>query len=222
MATPDLESSTGSHPTPSRERLVEAAAKVYGELGFRGATTRRIAEEAGVNEVTLFRTFGSKAALIIEVMHRNLGDGRAKALPEVPVDPLAELTAWATGYMAHATAHRGMIMQAMGEIFERPEILEPMCDARDREFARIRGYFEALRARGIATAAFDATTVAAMFIGALFSDAVGREHFPGTFGEPAEQAPAEYARLILRAIGADPDAPPRARATPASSPASEH
>src|SRR6185437_17057975 len=43
-----------------RERLLGAAAQVYAEAGYRGATTRRIAHEAGVSEITLFRQFGSK------------------------------------------------------------------------------------------------------------------------------------------------------------------
>ena len=47
-----------------RSRILAAAAHVYAQYGFRGATTRLIANEAGVNEVTLFRTFGSKAELL--------------------------------------------------------------------------------------------------------------------------------------------------------------
>ena len=53
---------------PTKQQLLDAAVRVYAEGGFRGATTRRIAEEAGVNEVTLFRLFGSKAALIDEAI----------------------------------------------------------------------------------------------------------------------------------------------------------
>jgi AcrR family transcriptional regulator len=52
----------------SRERILDAAARVYSKHGFRGATTRLIAAEAGVNEVTLFRTFGSKGALLEAVL----------------------------------------------------------------------------------------------------------------------------------------------------------
>jgi len=47
-----------------RSRILAAASRVYSQYGFRGATTRLIAAEAGVNEVTLFRTFGSKAQLL--------------------------------------------------------------------------------------------------------------------------------------------------------------
>ena len=42
---------------PTKDHILEAAARLYGEHGFRGTTTRRIAQEAGVNEVTLFRQF---------------------------------------------------------------------------------------------------------------------------------------------------------------------
>ena len=55
----------------SRERILEAAGRVYSKHGFRGATTRLIAAEAGVNEVTLFRTFGSKGALLEAVLEAN-------------------------------------------------------------------------------------------------------------------------------------------------------
>jgi AcrR family transcriptional regulator len=47
-----------------REALLKAAIKVFAETGSRGATTRRIAQEANVNEVTLFRHFKSKDDLL--------------------------------------------------------------------------------------------------------------------------------------------------------------
>ena len=53
---------------PTRDQLLAAAARLYGEHGYRGTTTRRIAEEAGVNEVTLFRLFGNKTALLEEAI----------------------------------------------------------------------------------------------------------------------------------------------------------
>ncbi|MDX2182664.1 MAG: hypothetical protein SFW08_01650, partial [Gemmatimonadaceae bacterium] len=44
---------------------------------------------------------------------------------------------------------------------------------------------------------------AAMLTGTLFSDAVGRELFRGTFPEPAEDAAEVYVTLLLRSIGVD-------------------
>ena len=45
---------------PTATALLDAALLVIGERGVKGATTRLIAERAGVNEVTLFRKFGTK------------------------------------------------------------------------------------------------------------------------------------------------------------------
>lgn len=52
---------TGSQGT--RDRILDAALEMFGTKGFAGTTTKEIAKRAGVNEVTLFRTFRSKQAL---------------------------------------------------------------------------------------------------------------------------------------------------------------
>ena len=50
---------------PTHLRILEAAAQVFTAQGYTGATTRAIAAAAGVNEVTLFRHFGSKKNLAL-------------------------------------------------------------------------------------------------------------------------------------------------------------
>jgi AcrR family transcriptional regulator len=52
--------------------MFDAALEVLAERGYAGATTRRIAEAAGVNEVTLFRRFGDKRQLILAAIHTDL------------------------------------------------------------------------------------------------------------------------------------------------------
>jgi AcrR family transcriptional regulator len=46
-----------------RAEILRAAGEVFAERGFSGASTRVIAERAGVAEVLIFRHFGTKAAL---------------------------------------------------------------------------------------------------------------------------------------------------------------
>src|SRR5688500_17713864 len=92
----------------SRDKILEAAARVYSQHGFRGATTRRIADEAGVNEITVFRHFGSKETLIKEAIQRN-APAFPCSLPDVPVDPERELTDWATAHLQHLRAAAPMI-----------------------------------------------------------------------------------------------------------------
>ncbi|WP_328315870.1 TetR/AcrR family transcriptional regulator [Streptomyces sp. NBC_00388] len=52
----------------TRRLLPEAAARLFAERGYEAATVREIAAEAGVNQALLFRYFGSKQALLTEVM----------------------------------------------------------------------------------------------------------------------------------------------------------
>ena len=49
-----------------KDQLLDAAVRVYADSGYHGATTRRIAAAAGVNEITIFRHFGSKDVLLRE------------------------------------------------------------------------------------------------------------------------------------------------------------
>src|SRR6478752_8443227 len=102
-------------PMISRERILEAARRVYAKHGFRGATTRLIAIEAGVNEVTLFRTFGSKAALFEALMQAHVAQSPIPALPDNPGDPELEMTDWVTAVLSHMRENRALIRTSFGE-----------------------------------------------------------------------------------------------------------
>ena len=56
----------------TRQRILDAAARTFSNEGIQGATTRQIARQAGVNEVTLFRHFKSKEQLLGAVLQRGL------------------------------------------------------------------------------------------------------------------------------------------------------
>ncbi|MEN9225780.1 MAG: helix-turn-helix domain-containing protein [Thermostichus sp. HHBFW_bins_43] len=51
----------------SRQRLLNAARELFVRQGITQTTTRQIADLAGVNEVTLFRHFGTKQGLLLAV-----------------------------------------------------------------------------------------------------------------------------------------------------------
>ena len=57
-------------PGETRERLVEAAAEVFAELGYEGASIQSVAATADVTSGTIYRHFDSKAALLLEVVRR--------------------------------------------------------------------------------------------------------------------------------------------------------
>ena len=118
-----------THPT--REQILQAAARLYADHGFRGTTTRAIAEAAGVNEVTLFRIFGSKETLIVEAMREHGATLYVGQLPDQPADPHAELAAWATQTRKVLVSMRSMLRQAMCDGEKSPEMSH--CVARGAE-----------------------------------------------------------------------------------------
>ncbi|MCG7754959.1 TetR/AcrR family transcriptional regulator, partial [Flavihumibacter cheonanensis] len=48
----------------TEKRILDATIRILDKEGWDGATTKRIAAEAGVNEVTLFRKFKTKKRLL--------------------------------------------------------------------------------------------------------------------------------------------------------------
>lgn len=184
---------------PTREQILDAAARLYADHGFRGTTTRAIAEAAGVNEVTLFRLFGSKETLIVEALRTRSVPVHVGTLPEVPRDPESELAAWCAQTHAVLLSMRSMIRQAMSDAEHSPEM--PKCVARgaDATYDALLLYFERARAAGLIAADAEVDAAASMLLGAIFHDAMAREFMPQFF-PPADEAPATYARLCLAAL----------------------
>ena len=55
----------------TEDRILDATIELLDKVGWKGATTKRIATEAGVNEVTLFRKFRTKELLLKAAKKRN-------------------------------------------------------------------------------------------------------------------------------------------------------
>jgi AcrR family transcriptional regulator len=183
-----------------RDQLLAAAARLYAEAGYRGATTRRIAGQAGVNEITLFRHFGSKDALIREAIARAGHSAVRELLPQVPRDPFRELRDWAKAHIAELRGRRSLIRTCMGEIEEHPEIFSGQSPPAAAAKA-LSQYLRRLRETGMAKAQFDETAASAMLMGALFADAMARDIMPDLYRNEPEQALDQYVRLFLRGLG---------------------
>jgi AcrR family transcriptional regulator len=185
----------------TEDRILDAALRVFGEVGFRGATTRRIAEEAGVNEVTLFRRFRTKEELLLEAMRRDHSRSPPPALPEQPIDPAAELTTWARGHLGRLMRARVLIRSSMCEVAAHPELCASAGAGPARIAQELGGYLDRVRAAGLADGDWDARVAASLLMGALFADAVGRDVMPDRHPYDVDEIAGRYVSLFTRAIG---------------------
>ena len=185
-----------------RNRILAAAARVYAQYGFRGATTRLIANEAGVNEVTLFRTFGSKAELLQAMLQSQVSATAAPIIDEDIGDPQTSLTEWCDQMLGYLRGHAHLVRKTIAEAEERPDAACAACEGPNTAGESLGVYVERLRAAGLAEDDADVATAVSMFMSAMFGDALYREVMPNAFPQPVQDAPAKYVQTFLRAVGA--------------------
>ncbi|MGV9367451.1 TetR/AcrR family transcriptional regulator [Amycolatopsis sp. NPDC003731] len=73
----------------TRQRILTAAAHVFGDHGYAAGTTNRIAERAGISIGSLYQYFPNKDAILAELLTRHL-DGGTAAAAKVLTGPLPE------------------------------------------------------------------------------------------------------------------------------------
>lgn len=186
----------------TRDSLLDVTARLYSEHGWRGTTTRRIAEAAGVNEVTLFRQFGSKEALLLEAIGHAAFEHLVVSLPEIPSDLTSELVYWGQAQHRSITAMRGIIRSCLAESEERPGLAPQACGGGAVAAADLTRYLTLAREREMVApdGAIDAAAI--MLINAIFMDAMTRDVMPAAHPYSPEQSVELFVDLVLRGLAA--------------------
>jgi len=173
-----------SRTPPAHQRLIEAAFEEFSTKGIAGTTTRSIAERAGCNEVTLFRHFGAKEALLeasvahaaadlLDVCHlRGLATG----------DLLADLRRFAGIYDDVMTRTEGIARAIIGETKNLPDgVLAFLGTILDRFHGAMGDYLQDQIGAGKVATDLDLALLTQSFTGTLtmgtFRRSVG--HLPG-------------------------------------------
>ncbi|MFN5582268.1 TetR/AcrR family transcriptional regulator [Gemmatimonas sp.] len=210
-----------------RHRILQAAARVYTQHGWRGATTRRIAEEAGVNEVTLFRHFGSKDALLAQMMRELEAATAGMQLPPIPVTPEAELLGWMVAHHSETCARRPFIRQLMSDLETHPDLVGCATEGPNSASNQLREYVGRLAQYGFiqangAVPEAEVEAAVTMLMGALFADGMNRDVMPMMFTQTVDVSLQSYVRIFLRGIRAvsGPSGPTARTAAVVSSPTS--
>ena len=102
-------------------KVFKAAIDKLVSHGYEGATTKEIADTAGVNEATLFRKYGSKAELFEKAINHQLADTPLNKLVytgELEADLLAVVEA----YMETNEMYGEIIPTILAELPRHPEL----------------------------------------------------------------------------------------------------
>jgi AcrR family transcriptional regulator len=186
---------------PTHEKILDVALEVYAVRGYRGTTTRRIAEAAGVNEVTLYRHFGTKGALIRAAIEAAEARARTRLDFETP-DPDAELRRWVRLAFAHFYGARNLICQVMADMVQYPDVAPRVCANTDEEFIQLDGFIARLIEREIlpALGAQLRRSISGMLFGGIFTHAMWRDVIPDV--PPVEEVLEGYVDAFWRAARA--------------------
>jgi len=153
------------------DRLLDATLRLISKKGYLGATTREIAHEAGVTELTLFRRFGSKERLFEEVLNRYTFLPRfRKLLPELERLSYDEaLRATGIRFLETLKERKSLIRIMLSEINLYPEKIRELHNSFINELIKtLAGYLRSLKKRDILRE-FSPEIAARAFLGMVFS-----------------------------------------------------
>ena len=189
--------------TQTRDRILNAARRLFASQGFDGTTTRDLAQTAGVAEGTLFRHFANKKAIFIEVATQGWVDILTDLLTE-----LSEMGSYKA--VAQVMRHRMWNMQKNVEIM-RVCFMEVQFhpDLRDRIQTEVidkmtnvtEAFFQTAMDKGIYRP-MDANLVAKVFLG-MFAIAGFSDHTlinPNASPQDMQQMAEGLADIFLNGV----------------------
>jgi AcrR family transcriptional regulator len=156
----------------TKEQLLKATLKLISEKGYLGATTREIAQEAGVTELTLFRHFGSKERLFEELLKGHTFLPMLKELlPELEGLSCEDaLTVIATRFLLSLKERKSMVKIMYSEVTSYPvKIREVYNKFIDEMRTTLALYFKSQQNRAVIRKNMSPDMAARVFLWILFS-----------------------------------------------------
>ena len=116
----------------TREKILNAANTLFAELGYEGASTKKISNEAGINELTLFRHFKSKENLYLEmVMHFSPKDTMLRDIKQkISGNLIKDMKMLAKGFLANMVKNQRGVLMGLFTSNRFPEVKEIMVKSR--------------------------------------------------------------------------------------------
>lgn len=108
------------------ETVYRAAMQVVIERGYAGATTKQIAEAAGISEVTLFRKYGNKAELVRQAILDRAAQIDLNSAAAYSGDVAADLLRVVETYQGTAERDGRFFYAVLSDISRTAELAEMM------------------------------------------------------------------------------------------------
>ncbi|MBO8165396.1 MAG: TetR/AcrR family transcriptional regulator [Brevibacillus sp.] len=110
----------------TRQRILAAARRLMAQNGYKGTTTRLIAKAAGVNEVTIFRHFGSKEGILTSMLEEMEASFPVleQSLTQTVDSPREMLIRFGRAFYSVLCEQRENLMICLIEVPNRPELQE--------------------------------------------------------------------------------------------------
>ena len=157
--------------TSTQLRLLDATLKLISEKGYLGATTREIAQEAQVTELTLFRHFGTKEKLFEELLKNHTFLPRLKELlPEVEALSYEDgLKLIATRFLLSLKERKAMVKIMYSELTIYPDKIKNLYNKFIEDIREtLASYFGFLQRKGLLRNV-SPDTAARLFLGMMFA-----------------------------------------------------
>lgn len=171
---------TDGRTEDTKQRMIEAGLRLFGQEGYTRASTRAIAEQAGVNEVTLFRHFGTKKGLLMACLRTGNQAGFAQTFRDhLTGDYASDIRLMARLQMADTRQNYEILRLLLCDAQAVPDLQEALALGAADNREQLAAYFaEQIRA-GIVRADLNPLALAVGF-DSLFSSYVLFERMMGS------------------------------------------
>jgi TetR/AcrR family transcriptional regulator len=186
------------------KQILRCAIRVFAKKGYHGATTKRIAEEAGVAEALIYRYFGSKRGLFTEAVRRTaerLVDGLEQAFARFPDHPARAVEATYDFYLRLLLKQKDlakMVFLVSAEL-DDPEVRDVYLPHQERALKVITQAIRGWQERGVLRADIPRRAAAWLLLGGFQVLALMKH--AGRLDELDARAALELARPFLSGDG---------------------
>lgn len=194
-----------------RQQIVRIAMKLFSQRGFRGTTTKEIAQAAGISEAMVFRHFATKEELYAAILDDKACAGEMTEMCEAVADAVARgddravFESLAAAMLQHHERDREFLRLLLYSALEGHELFEMFQNKNVREMAQFLCSYIRERQQAGALREVEPMVAGRAFIGMIVYHSLVKTLFDKSrslLDITDESAAHEYTEIFLKGISA--------------------